>query len=210
METYRQTLYRYSTGEGPSVNVDPPEKASDVASFKMKPLVHNLINDEIVVDLKREADRLSMQHEEGMRQAKLLGYDPEMGRNLAVLKKRVDLISKLMFKHLLRYVLRTDLERMYDLYTNQRPGLDALIIKASAYNQNTSILDAYAKTTAAGSKAGRVNVGSSLYDSFGRVLNKKNARVWNKIKPKMGLGEFSLTSPAGIGLIILALFIILK
>lgn len=215
MESYRQTLYRYSTGQGFSVNVDPPEKASDSASFKMKPLVHNLINAEIVVDLKREADRLSMQHEEGIRQVKLLGYDPEMGANLKVLKKRVDLISKLMFKNRLRYLLRSDLEKMYDSYTNNTPGLPGLIAKATIYNQNLDLLDLYSKSTSAGSKARKVNVGSSQYDSFGRVLNRKDAKTWEKynllgLGDLAGFGDFSLTSPTSIILIIIALIIILR
>lgn len=195
MESYRQTLYRYSTGSGFSPTIDVPEKASDVAAFQMVPLVHTLINAEIVVDLKREADRLSMQYEEGVRQAKLLGYDPGLGKRLKLLKKRVDLISKLMFNFPIRYVLRVDLEKMYDLYANNL-SIDSLTAKASAYNQNPEMLDAYMKTTSAGSKALKVNVGSSQYDSFGRVLGKRSLEQWGKSGASLfsGYGDVTLIS----------------
>lgn len=209
METYRHALYRYSTGDGFTAStggplVDVPERAGQVASFKGEPLMHTLINVEGKVELLREADRVSMQQEDLMRQIKNLGYNPEMGRQLTVLKKRVDLIRHLMTNYPIIFVTRPDLEKMYHLYVKNVPGLDFWIARAIKYNKPPGGFERYVKT------ATRVNKGYNLFDQFGRKLNKKDRELLDSIKPPgalLGFGDTTLTLTAIAGICILAFIV---
>ena len=127
MESYREATYRYSTGQGFNLNVDVPKIADDVAAYKMEPLYANLIRPSFNVNLKREADRVSMQVEDAARQFKLLGYDSEGGKRFRDLKSRLDVIKYLMVKHAVEYIKKSDLENIYTLYKNKDPQLDKKI-----------------------------------------------------------------------------------
>ena len=116
MEPYRHALYRYSTGQGFNVNVNVPQKTNEVASYKMIPLYTPQMKEEFAVDIKREADRVSMQYESAMQQLKVLGYDAEAGSRTKDLKIRVEVIKHLMTTYPIRYIKREDLDKLYKLY----------------------------------------------------------------------------------------------
>lgn len=165
METYRHALYRYSTGNGFNVNVNLPKDADDVASYKMEPLYTRLSRPEFTVDLKREADRVSMQVEAGMQQVKVLGYDSKLGKGLRKLKVQLEVIKHLMTTYPIRYIKKEDLEKIYELYTKNAPGMDALIQKVVDQNKGATGIQDFVGT------AMRVRKGYPLFDKFGKKLS---------------------------------------
>ena len=135
MEKYRSALYRYSTGQGFSVNIDVPEVARDVAAYKMLPLQAQSIKQRAAVDVKREADRLSMQAEEAKRQLLTLGYDPVAGKRYRNLRSRVDALLYLTSRYPVRLIKVSDLDLFYRYHKDSSPQLDALIQKVIKYNK---------------------------------------------------------------------------
>jgi len=210
METYRHALYRYSTGQGFNVNVDVPSEPIDVASFKMKPLKAKLIRPEFNVNLKREADRISMQMEAAAQQLKVLGYHSEAGKRYRDLKARVEVIKHLMANYPIEYIKKEDLEKIYELYEKNVPGLDKLIKKVVKQNKGATGVHEFVGSTM------RVRKGYPLYDQFGRKLSKKEKKTFKeglKLTNGMnfsGFGEGSkktkLAKLIGWGLIIVALY----
>ena len=194
MESYRHANYRYSTGNGFNPIVDTPMVASDVASFKMEPLLHNQIESETLVNIKREADRVSMQLEDGMRQIKNLGYNEALANNLKTLKKRVELIRHLMTNYPIQKILREDLEEIYVLYVKNSPGIDPIISRVVAYNRNAKELRPYITT------AQKVRKGYNIFDQFGRKLDSEDKNIMqdskeaaSKAKEKTALSGFGDT-----------------
>lgn len=170
MDSYRHMLYRYSTGFGPSMNVDMPANASDYASFKMKPLLPNLGTSEQVIDLRREADRVSMQAEAAEQIIKVMGYNSAAGKSHRELKSRVDLIRHLMSNYPIRFVRPQDMETLYSMYAKNSPGMDALIEKVVQENKGISDVNEFIKT------AQRVRKGYPLFDQFGKKLAPVEAK----------------------------------
>lgn len=179
MEPYRQALYRYSTGQGFNVNVDVPDEAGEVASYKLKPLYTRLSRPEFTVDLKREADRVSMQVEAGMQQVKVLGYDSKVGKNLRKMKAQVEVIKHLMTSYPIRYIKKEDLENIYDLYTKNSPGMDRLIGKVVEQNRNATGVKDFVGT------AMRVRKGYPLFDRFGRKLSNADKNKFESEKKNL-------------------------
>lgn len=185
METYRHALYRYSTGQGFNVNVNVPKRAEQVASYKVEPLLTpHMIRPGISLDIKREADRISMQVEAGMRQVKLLGYDPELGKRLKKLKVRLEVVKHLMTNYPIRYIKREDLNKLYDLYAKNAPGMDAVIQRLVDENQGRGGIERYIGT------AMKVRKGYPLYDRFGRKLTKANEKKFETEQKDAGLSGF--------------------
>jgi len=183
MEPYRHALYRYSTGAGFNVNVDVPETAGNVASYKIEPLYTKLSRPGFPVDLKREADRVSMQVEAGMQQVKVLGYDSKAGKNLRKMKAQVEVIKHLMTSYPIRNIRREDLDKIYDLYSKNAPGMDALIQKVVEQNKGSTGVKDFVGT------AMRVRKGYPLFVRFGRKLSEADK---NKFETeKKGLSGFS-------------------
>jgi len=202
METYRHAIYRYSTGIGPNAIVDIPERAGQVASFKGEPLMHTLQNAEGKVALLREADRVSMQVEDAMRQIKTLGYNPRLGSNLTILKKRVELIRHLMSNYPINFVLRPDLELMYQIYVKNGPGLDLMISRVVDYNKVPGTYENVVKNST------RVTGGFNIFDKFGRKLNAQDKELLKKDKPTgilglSGFGDTTVTLATVAGVLIL-------
>jgi len=188
METYRHALYRYSTGQGFNVNVNLAENAEDTASYKAKPLYTKLMRPEFTVDLKREADRVSMQVEAAMQQVKVLGYDSKLGKNLRVLKGHLELIKHLMTNYPVRYIKKADLEKLYDQYLKNAPGMDAIIKKVINQNKDATGIQDFVGT------AMKVRKGYPLYDKFGRRLSSEESSSFEKLKGNLkGLAGFSDT-----------------
>lgn len=192
MEKYRHALYRYSTGQGFNVNVDVPEIANNIASFKMIPLYTELSRPGMAVDIKREADRVSMQYEAAMQQIKVLGYDPQAGKRLKKLKLRVELIKHIMTTYPVRYIKEEDLNKLYDLYEKNAPGMDRIINEVVNQNKGVTGIDDFVGT------ALKVRKGYPLYDKFGRELTKKGVEEFNASEKKAeglsGFGEEGKTN----------------
>jgi len=182
MEPYRQALYRYSTGQGFNVNVDVPEDIESVASYKLSPLYTKLSRSGFPVDLKREADRVSMQVEAGMQQVKVLGYDSKAGKELRKLKSRVEVVKHLMTSYPIRFIKQKDLEKIYDLYAKNSPGMDAIIQKVVDQNKGSTGIKDFVGT------AMRVRKGYPLFDKFGRKLSAADK---NKFESEKNLSGFS-------------------
>tara|TARA_B100001109_G_C18719490_1_gene406482 strand:+ start:63 stop:743 length:681 start_codon:yes stop_codon:yes gene_type:complete len=194
MEPYRHALYRYSTGQGFNVNVNVPQKTNEVASYKMIPLYTPQMKEEFAVDIKREADRVSMQYESAMQQLKVLGYDAEAGSRTKDLKIRVEVIKHLMTTYPIRYIKREDLDKLYKLYKTNAPGMQAIIKKTVDQNRNVHGIDDFIQT------AMKVRKGYPLYDGFGRKLTKKAKEKFEKAESVAeqglsGYGEEEATSP---------------
>lgn len=171
MDQYRHMLYRYSTGLGPNMNVDLPKNGTDYASFKMQPLIPTLRSSETLVDLKLEADRASMQAEAAEQIIKVMGYNSAAGKNYRELKARVDLIRHLMTNYPIKYVKQEDLNKLYKMYVENSPGMDAIIQGVVKYNQNVSDVSAFVET------AQRVRKGYPVFDQFGKKLSAKEAKA---------------------------------
>ena len=163
MEKYRDTLNRYSTGQGFSVNVDVPDSARKVAAYQMLPLDAKHIGQSSAVDLKREASRLSIQVESANRQLLTLGYDPVAGRRYRELKNRVDALRHLISSYPIRLIRMSDLALVYKHFKNDSPQLDTVIQKVIKYNRGGS--DVFTKTAAG------LRKGYPLYDKFGEKLS---------------------------------------
>jgi hypothetical protein len=182
MEPYRHALYRYSTGQGFNVNVNVPKDADRVASYKMEPLYTKLMRPEFSVDLKREADRVSMQVESGMQQIKVLGYDSKLGKGLKKLKVQLEVIKHLMTTYPIRYIKKEDLEKIYSQYAKNAPGMDAIIKKVVAQNKGATGIQDFVGT------AMKVRKGYPLFDKFGRKLSKSDK---TKFEGEKGLSGFA-------------------
>jgi len=206
METYRHALFRYSTGQGFNVNVDVPEIASDVASFQMVPLIANKISDTANVNLKREADRVSMQMEAAYQQIKVLGYDAKAGKALRNLKAQVAVVSHLMTNYPIEFINKKDLENIYVQYAKNSVGMDNTIQKVVKYNNRAKGIDEYVQTAAS------VRKGYPVYDQFGQKLLNKDKATLLKAEGKTPAGLAGLASFAdtetGSGLIKLVTFLL--
>ena len=185
MESYRHALYRYSTGDGFNVNVNVPKDADDVASYKAEPLYTRGARPEFSVDLKREADRVSMQVEAGMQQVKVLGYDSRLGKNLRNLKVRLEVVKHLMTTYPIRYIKKEDLEKIYEQYAKNAPGMDAVIQKVVEQNRGATGIQDFVGT------AMRVRKGYPLFDKFGRKLSTPDKSKFESGKKSMGLSGFA-------------------
>jgi len=206
MEPYRHALYRYSTGAGFNVNVDVPEDAGSVASYKIEPLYTKLSRPGFPVDLKREADRVSMQVEAGMQQVKVLGYDSKAGKKLRKMKAQVEVVKHLMTSYPIRNIRREDLDKIYELYAKNSPGMDAVIQKVVEQNKGSTGVKDFVGT------AMRVRKGYPLFDQFGRKLSDADK---NKFKSaKSNLSGFSGSTTGHniikLGTVLLVLAAILK
>lgn len=157
MESYRDMIYRYSTGQGPSILEDLPENATDWVSFSMDPLRYRLSLPQVFTDLKREADRLSMQVEEAARIIKTFGSNPRAENKYLILKKRLELVKHLMLDLSIRYISNDELENLH--------------IKFSNGENVDSIVDKLIKNK----KASSTNKKYLEYDAFGQKLNKKES-----------------------------------
>jgi len=175
MDPYRHMLYRYSTGFGPSMNVDMPKNTSDYASFKMKPLMPTLGSSEEVIDLRREADRVSMQAEAAEQIIKVMGYNPTAGKNHRELKARVDLIRHLMTNYPIRFVKHADMTTLYSMYAVNSPGMDALIEKVVQENSGVTDVNEFAKTSK------RVRKGYPLFDQYGKKISVAEAKAFDAL-----------------------------
>lgn len=185
MESYRHATYRYSTGQGFNVNVDVPEQGNDVSSYKMYPLMQRLGRESFTVNLKREVDRVSMQVEAGAQQMKVLGYDAEAGKRYKKLKARLEVITHLMTNYPIEYIKTADLERLYDLYEKNAPGLDSIIKKVVKDNKSAKGVHTYVGT------AMKVRKGYPLFDQFGKKLSAKEEVEYRKNqKNSKGLSGF--------------------
>lgn len=178
METYRHATYRYSTGQGFNVNVDVPQKAEQVASYKMEPLYHKLGRPSFTVEIKREADRVSMQVEAAMQQMKHLGYDSTAGKRHRQLKARLDIIKHLMTSYPIQYIKQSDLEKIYEMYEKKVPGLDKLVKEIVEQNKGATGVQDFVGTTM------KFRKGYPLYDQFGRKLTTPEKKVFKKDEAK--------------------------
>jgi hypothetical protein len=162
METYRHLIYRYSTGQGPIVNVGLPKHSTDYASFKLKPLRYKLDKDNVYVDLKREADRVSMQVEAAGQVIKVMGFNKKANVEFRELKARLELLKHLMLNYPIKTIKRADLDRLYEMYQQNHPGMDTLINKA--IKESNGATKGYADT------ALKVRKGYPVVDAQGKLL----------------------------------------
>jgi hypothetical protein len=179
MESYRNALARYSTGEGFSVNVDVPENAYDVTSYQGKPLLTRMnMNPELTVDVRREADRISMQVENLQQIIKNIGYDEKVGKDFKDLKIQLEIMQHLATNYPIRYIKSGDLQKLYEMYEKNKPGIDKIIAKVVEQNKDSTGIHAFVGT------AFRVRKGYPLYDQFGRKLTlpKEEQFLKDKIK----------------------------
>ena len=202
METYRHATYRYSTGQGFNVNVNVPEETTEVASYKMYPLEANLIRPEFNVDLKREADRVSMQVEAAQQEIKVLGYDPVAGKRYRQLKQRLEVIKHLVANYPIEYIKKEDLENIYKLYEKNAPGLDKVIKKVVKDNKNATGVKTYIDT------AKRVRKGYPLFDQYGRKLSEPDVIKYEQDLKKADLSGFGDSSSSKLPKLIGSLIII--
>lgn len=209
METYRHALYRYSTGQGFNVNVDVPDKVEDVTSYKFQSLLTPMnMNPDFTVDIRREADRISMQVEAAQRAMKNIGYDEQVGRDFKKLKIQLEVMQHLATNYPIRYVKVKDLQKLYKLYEQSTPGLDKVIAKIVEENKNSTGINAFVGT------AFRVRKGYPLFDRYGKklTLDKEETFIKDKLesekKALSGLGD-GATPARMLGPIALVLLLIL-
>lgn len=207
MESYRHALYRYSTGQGFNVNVDVPENVEDVTSYQFKPLLTRMnMNPEFTVDVRREADRISMQVEAAQRAMKNIGYDDKIGKDFKKLKIQLEVMQHLSTNYPIRYIKSKDLEKLYSLYKKNTPGIDKIIARVVEENKNSTGIHAYVGT------AFRVRKGYPLFDQYGHKLTlpKEELYLKDKIKEEEkgalnGLGDIVAPSKL-LGPLLLVLF----
>lgn len=179
MESYRHALYRYSTGQGFSVNVDVPEKAEEVTAYKFKPLITQMsMNPAFTVDLRREADRISMQVEDAERVMKNIGYDENLGKDYKKLKSRLEVMQHLFTNYPIRYIRTGDLEKLYQLYERNTPGIDKIIAQVVDENKEATGIHAFVGT------AYRVRKGYPLFDQYGQKLKRPDEALYLTDKAK--------------------------
>jgi len=179
MESYRDALFRYSTGIGFNVNVDVPEKVEDVTSYKFQPLLTRMnMNPEFTVDVRREADRISMQVEATQQAMKTIGYDEKIGRDFKKLKVQLEVMQHLFTNYPIRYIKSKDLEKLYRLYEKNTPGMDKIIAQVVEENKNSTGIHAYVGT------AFRVRKGYPLFDRYGHKLTLPKEELYLKDKVK--------------------------
>lgn len=202
---YRHVIYRYSTGQGPIVNMGLPKHGTDYASFKMKPLQYRLGREEFSVDLLREADRVSMQVEAAAQSIKVLGFNSKAGQNFRNLKSRLEVIKHLLINYPIRMIKNSDLEELYTMYKANSPGMNNIIKRVVEQNKgnNRSVPD-FLNT------AYSVRKGYPVFDDKGQTLAPPDKEVFKEgekaIKTKT-LAGFDLQSNklpmlalAGLGL----------
>jgi hypothetical protein len=201
---YRHLINRYSTGQGPIVNIGVPENKTDYASYKMKPLQYRLGRPEFSVDLLREADRISMQVEASAQTIKVLGYNSKAGKDFRGLKSRLEVIKHLMINYPIRMVKNADLESLYVMYEKNSPGMDKLIKDVVNQNKDTkrSVPDFVGTSYS-------VRQGYPVFDDKGKVLSppdmatfKKGEKASSKTLAGVDLGSNKLLilALAGVGL----------
>lgn len=216
MESYRHALYRYSTGIGFNANVDVPEKTEEVTAYQFKPLMTRMDMDpNMTVDLRREADRISMQVEDTERAMKNIGYDEAIGKDFKKLKIQLEVMQHLFINYPIRYIRTGDLQKLYSLYEKNTPGMDSIIAKVVEDNKDSTGITAYTGT------AYRVRKGYPLFDSYGRKLKKPAEALYKKDAKKAGdteggLSGFSDTVKTGskivvpVAVILLLIFLFKK
>jgi hypothetical protein len=190
METYRHALFRYSTGAGFNANINVPKKPHDVASYQGDPLIARQIKPTSNVNIKREADRVSMQVEAAYQQIRVLGYDSELGKKLRKLKSQVAVLNHLMTNYPIEFINKQDLEQLYTQYSRNSVGMDNVIKKVVKYNNKAKGIDEYVKTAAG------VRKGYPLYDQFGKKLASKEQIEFANSQAKTAPG---LAGLAGFG-----------
>jgi len=198
METYRHLIYRYSTGQGPIVNVGLPENNTDYASFKLAPLRYKLDKENLQVDLNREADRISMQVEAAGQIIKVMGFNKKANLAFRELKSRLELLKHLMLNYPIKTIKRADLDRLYEMYLEGHPGMDTLI--NAAIKENTGATKGYADS------ALKVRKGYPVVDAQGKLLAPADSKEF--AKGLSGLGsletlDWKLIVAAGVGIITL-------
>lgn len=186
-------IYRYSTGQGPSILEDLPQNATDYVSFSMDPLRYRLSLPHVSTDLKREADRLSMQVEEAARIIKTFGSNPQAEQKYQLLKKRLELIKHLMYKFSVRYIENGKLEELHELFANGT-NVDQIVEDLIKNKKATSTDKKYLE-----------------YDGFGQKLknNKLSYKPFN-FSGLSGFGEMSNKCLLYVSVGIVALLILKK
>jgi len=185
-ETYRHASRRYSTGQGFNVNVDFPENRSEYASYKMGQLKHNLSRDEFYVDVRREADRVSMQMEAGEQIVKTMGFNSQAGKDIRSLKLKVEVLRHLMTAYPIQFIMQSDLQTLYKLYQKNSPAMDTLIKKVIQDNKDKANVKPYLGTREKFRKG---------YDDYGRELDNKDEKAFKL----PSLGEFGdLENPGAL------------
>jgi len=177
MEDYRRMIYRYSTGQGPIVNVGMPNGATDYASFKMDPLVYKQDRPGFAVELKREADRVSMQLESAEQMMKVLGYNSKAGAKYQNLKNRVEVIKHLLVNYPVKFIKSEDLEKLYGFYAQGHPAMDVVIKKVVKENKKVKGAVPDFVGTAYG-----VRKGYPLFDAYGNLLTPQDKALFEKSK----------------------------
>lgn len=188
MESYRHALYRYSTGQGFNPNVDVPEKVESVTSYKLKPLLTRMnMNSDFSVDLRREADRISMQIETAQRIMKNIGYDEQVGKDFKNLKTYLEVMQHLITKHSVRYLRVGDLEKLYAAYAAEAPDFEAQVAQVVVDNKFTTGIHPNAGT------GFHIKKSYPLFDQYGKRLKLPNEELFLKTKLNKeglsGLGE---------------------
>lgn len=209
MESYRNALYRYSTGMGFSVNVDVPENVEDVTSYKFQPLLTRMnMNPDFTVDIRREADRISMQVEATQQAIKHIGYDEKIGKDFKKLKTQLEVMQHLTTNYPIRYIKVKDLEKLYRLYEKNTPGINKIIAQVVEENKDSTGIHSYVGT------AFRVRKGYPLFDRYGHKLTlpKEEQYLKDKIKAEKdgalnGFGDTTTPTPTRlVGPLLLLLF----
>jgi len=212
METYRHALYRYSTGQGFNVNVDVPEKAEEVTSYKFKPLLTRMnMNPDFTVDMLREADRISMQVEATAQVMKVIGYDEKVGEDFNKLKRQLEVMQHLITNYPVRYIRSGDLQKLFDLYQKGKPGMDKLISQVVEQNIKSTGITPYVGT------AYSVRKGYPVFDRYGMELKRPEAKQFIKDKEQLekeqglsGVTDLLNAKMLGPVIILLLVFIYLK
>lgn len=185
MADYRGMLYRYSTGIGPNASMDMPERSAQQASFSLYPQTFRLSDPEFSVEIKREADRVSLQVEDAQRIISNLGSDPKAVQQLQVLKDRLNLITDLMLNYPVTYIKIKDLDILHDLKSKKSPDLNMKIREVVEYNRKNK-----GNPRLIGDKKFTPK-GKRLYDQYGREI-------------KRGLSDYSGVMTSNTSLVVMA------
>lgn len=190
MENYRRLLNRYSTGLGPDFTQDLPNSPLELTAFKMEPLYHRLQKNNLNVDLRREADRLSMQLEDASRIASRIGRSKATLHRYENLRKRTEFLRNILLNSSVKYLSRKDLNQIYDALEHGK-DVKSAVKEAVKRSQNIKGTTPRAKR--------KLNVAgeTAAFDQFG---------------PRFEFGEFSISScgPFWLGAIALAAVLWLK
>lgn len=180
MSDYRQTIYRYSTGQGPNLAAKlAPSERWKAAAFKIRPMRHTLSLPKSEVALVREADRLSYQVEEADRIIKIMGYDSTAAKKRNIIKSRLDLVKHLMMNYPITHVRYIDLERLYKLWNDSSSGIDGLVGEIINRSKSKGTPDFVKSAT-------KTRKGYPIIDKFGQVISLPKAK--NRMLGEFGFG----------------------